>query len=77
MRISPATNSVSRVKINALFSAEEAEALQRLLEKLTEEDCRKLADSDDEASAFAQAANKMRRQLNAAEELPPLPDFDD
>ncbi|MEL6938818.1 MAG: hypothetical protein AAFO84_06455 [Cyanobacteria bacterium J06598_1] len=77
MKISPAQNSVPRVKINALFSAEEAAALQKLLQKLTVEDCRKLADNDDEASAFAAAASKMRRQINAAEELPVLPAYDD
>ena len=77
MKISPATNAVPRVKVNALFSSEEAAALQKLLENLTEEDCRKLADSDDEAAAFLQAANKMRRQLNAAEDIPAMPDYDD
>lgn len=77
MKISPATNAVPRVRVNALFSETEAAALQKLLESLTEEDYRKLADSDDEAAAFLQAANKMRRQLNAAEDIPAMPDYDD
>ena len=77
MKIYPASGPVPRVRVNALLSTEEAEVLQRLLEKLTEKDCLALADSEEEAAAFAQVASKMRRQLNAAEELPELPDYDD
>ncbi len=77
MKIYPASSPVPRVRVNALLSAEEADMLQRLLEKLTKEECRSLADSEEEAAAFAQVASKMRRQINAAEELPQLPDYDD
>jgi hypothetical protein len=74
---SDASNAAARVKVNALLSTTEAEALQKLLEKLTLEDCRHLADSDDEAAAFIQAASLMRRHITAAEELPVLPAYDD
>ncbi|MEL6350755.1 MAG: hypothetical protein AAFR58_03225 [Cyanobacteria bacterium J06627_28] len=70
-------NEPPRVKVSALLSAAEAEALQKLLENLTPEHCRKLADNDGEANAFIDAAMKMRRQLVAAEMLPAMPAYDD
>lgn len=77
MTFSPNSRSQPRIKVNALLSTAEAEALQKLLEKLTNDDYHKLAESDDEASAFIEVANKMRRQLTAAELLPVLPAYDD
>lgn len=77
MNVSANSRSQPRIKVNALLSTAEAEALQKLLEKLTPEDYKKLAESDDEASAFSEVASKMRRQLTAAELLPVLPAYDD
>lgn len=78
MKIYPTTaNPVSRIRVNATLSAAEAEALQKLLKKLTTDDYQKLADSPEEASVFIEAASKMSRQLTAAEQLPVLPAYDD
>ncbi|MEL6490719.1 MAG: hypothetical protein AAFQ95_12210 [Cyanobacteria bacterium J06621_3] len=66
-----------RVRINALLTHEEAETLRKLLGSLTSEACSNFTDDDDEASAFVAVATKLRRHLNAAEEIPQLPDFDD
>lgn len=77
MNLSPNSRSQPRIKVNALLSTAEADALQKLLEKLSDDDYRKLAENDDEASAFIEVANKMRRQLTAAELLPVLPAYDD
>ena len=72
-----ATNAAPRLKVSATLSAAEADALQKLLSKLTTDDYQKLADSPEEASVFIKAAGKMSRQLNAAEQLPVLPAYDD
>ena len=77
VNVSPNILSQPRLKLNALLSDAEAAALQKLLENLTNEDYRRLAENDDEASSFIKVANKMRRQLNAAEQLPVLPAYDD
>lgn len=77
VNVSPNNRSQPRLKLNALLSDAEAAALQKLLENLTNEDYRRLAENDDEASSFIKVANKMRRQLNAAEQLPVLPAYDD
>lgn len=77
MNVSTNSRSQPRVKLSALLSTAEAEALQKLLENLTNEDYRKIAQSDAEASAFIEVAHKVRRQLNAAEQLPLLPTYDD
>ncbi len=79
MNVNVSSNSRSQpqMRVNALLSTAEAEALQKLLEKLTDENCRKLAESDEEASAFFEVAKKMRRQITAAEQMPVLPAYDD
>ena len=60
-----------------MLSSEEAEALRKLLGSLTPEECRNFTEDEDEASAFVAVATKLRRHLNAAEEIPQLPDYDD
>ena len=69
--------SSSRVRVEALLSVVEAEALQHLLKQLTLDDCRRLASNDAEAQICINAASKLRRQLEAAEELPTMPAYDD
>ena len=71
------SRSQPQLRVNALLSTAEAEALQKLLEKLTNDDYHRLAENDADASAFIEAASKMRRQITAAEQLPVLPAFDD
>lgn len=77
MDFSSTPDSTPRIRVSALFSAAEAEALQTLLKNLTTEDYQRLAGSSENASVFAAAANKMSRQINAAEQLPVMPAFDD
>lgn len=77
MNHSAAPGTSSRVKVDALLSVVEAEALQHLLEKLTLDDYRRFASNDAEAQICVNAASKLRRQLEAAEELPTMPAYDD
>ena len=77
MNNSAASGTSSRVKVQALLSVVEAEALEHLLQQLTLDDCRRLTANDAEAQICANAADKLRRQLAAAEELPTLPAYDD
>jgi len=70
-------DSTPRIRVSALFSAAEADALQKLLKKLTTEDYAQIAGDSEDASVFIAAANKMSRQLNAAEQLPVMPAYDD
>ena len=70
-------DSSPRIRVSALFSTAEAEALKKLLKKLTTEDYQQLAGSPEAASVYIAAANKMSRQLNAAEQLPVMPAYDD
>lgn len=69
--------SASRVKVDTTLSIVEAEAMQHLLKQLTLEECRRLASNDAEAQIFINAAGKLRRQLEAAEQLPQMPAYDD
>ncbi|PZO17335.1 MAG: hypothetical protein DCF25_11345 [Leptolyngbya foveolarum] len=71
------SSSSTRVKVDTTLSIVEVEALQHLLKQLTLEECRRLASNDAEAQIFINAAGKLRRQLEAAEELPQMPAYDD
>lgn len=51
--------------------------MQDLLKRLTLEECRRLASNDAEAQILINAAGKLRRQIEAAEELPKMPAYDD
>lgn len=73
----PDTQSAPRLKVSALLSTEEAQALQKLLQKLTTNDYQHLADTEAEASTFIAVASKMSRQLTAAELIPAMPAYDD
>lgn len=77
MQIPPSTDSAPRVRLSALLSAAEADALQNLLDKLTTDDFHRLAEGDEEITIYVEATNKIRRQLGAAEEIPVLPAYDD
>ena len=75
MHRSPATSS--RVKVDAVLSVVEAESLQKLLKQLTLEDCRRFTTNDAEAQICKNAAEKLRRHLESAEDLPNMPAYDD
>ncbi|MEL6603574.1 MAG: hypothetical protein AAFP20_10170 [Cyanobacteria bacterium J06614_10] len=77
MNISPDSQTAPRLRVNAMFSAAEAQALHKLLKKLTTDDYHHLADSEAEASTLIEAASKMSRQLTAAEQIPAMPAYDD
>lgn len=66
-----------RIRIDTTLSIVEAEAMQQLLKQLTLEECRRLASNDAEAQIFMNAAGKLHRQIEAAEELPQMPAYDD
>ena len=78
MSYSPSSNDNGpRVSVNAMLSVEEATALQHLLERLTLGDCRQKANDDKEAKSFLAAAEKLRRFIESADELPVLPPRED
>lgn len=74
--LSPSGGS-TRVRVDTTLSVVEAEAMQDLLKRLTLEECRRLASNDAEAQILINAAGKLRRQIEAAEELPKMPAYDD